>query len=257
MGLPIAARARAAGYPLTFSARRPAVIASATALGATDAGSLRGVGAASNVVIVCVFNDDQVAQVCLGDDGLIAAMAPGSTLVNHTTGSPATAGVLAATAAPRGVRVLDATISGGADDIERGELTLLVGGDPAVLEEVRPVLATYASPIVHVGAVGDGQRVKLVNNALFAANVSLVAEAERVAAALGVEPAAALGAIRHCSGDSYALRTTVALGSSARLQELAGKYMRKDVATILAVAAEQAVDVGQLGAVATWTGRPG
>jgi 3-hydroxyisobutyrate dehydrogenase-like beta-hydroxyacid dehydrogenase len=251
MGYPIAARVRAAGYPLAFHARRPEVIAQATTLGAVDARSLRGVGEASDVVIVCVFNDEQVVDVCLADDGLLAAMAPGSTLVNHTTGSPTTAGMLAEAAGPRGARVLDAALSGGPADIAKGELTLLIGGDPGVLGDVAPVLATYASPILHVGRVGDGQRVKLVNNAIFAANVALVAEAERVAAGLGVSPEAALDAITHCSGDSYALRTTVALRSAVRVEELAGKYMKKDTATVARVAGELGVDLGLLGVVAS------
>ena len=254
MGAPMVERLLAASFPVAFTARRHDVVSRTVALGATDAGSLRGVAEASDVVIVCVYDDAQVRGVCLGPDGLIAAMAPGSTLVNHTTGSPTTAASLAAEAGPRGVRVLDAALSGGPADIARGSLTLLVGGDEAVLDDLRPVLAAYSDPILHVGGLGDGQRIKLVNNALFGANVALVAEAERVVAALGVDPTLALTAIAQCSGDSYVLRTVLALGSSARMRELAGRFIDKDVATVVDVAAEQGVDLGLLRTAATHEG---
>jgi hypothetical protein len=174
-------------------------------------------------------------------------MRPGATLVNHTTGSPATVTLLAETAATRDVRVLDAALSGGPADIRAGRLTLLVGGDEAVLAGVRPVLASYADPILRVGGPGDGQRVKLVNNALFAAQVRLVAEAERVARQIGVDGVQALEAIKHCSADSRVLRTVLALGSSTRMQELAGKFIRKDAAVVEQVARELGVELGQLG----------
>jgi 3-hydroxyisobutyrate dehydrogenase-like beta-hydroxyacid dehydrogenase len=182
MGMPIVERLRAAGLPVAVHARRPEVAAGLERLGATVADTSAGVADGADVVIVCVYADDQVRDVCLGPGRIVAAMAPGATLVNHTTGSPTTVATLAAEAAPHGVRVLDAPLSGGPGDIAKGCLTLLVGGDIDVLDHVRPVLAAYSDPILHVGAVGDGQRVKLVNNALFGATVALVAEAERVAA---------------------------------------------------------------------------
>ena len=257
MGLPMAATLISAGHPVVFHARRPDVIAKVTAAGGVDAGSLQGVGAGSDVVVVCVFNDEQVVDVCLGPDGLLASMAPGGTLVNHTTGSPTTTARLGAVAADGGVRVLDAALSGGAADITAGRVTLLVGGDAGVLDDARPVLSAYANPILHVGPLGDGQRVKLVNNAVFAANIALVGHAERIAAGLGVDPAVALEAISHCSGDSYVLRTTIALGSAARVQEVAGRYIRKDVAIVSQVAAELGVDLGLLGVLAADAGAHG
>jgi 3-hydroxyisobutyrate dehydrogenase-like beta-hydroxyacid dehydrogenase len=254
MGTPMVERLVAAGFPVRFHARRPEVVARVEALGASFADTLAGVADGADVVIVCVYEDEQVRQLCLGPDGLVAVMAVGATLVNHTTGSPTTASLLAAEAAPRRVRVLDAALSGGPADIARGALTLLVGGDEDLLDDVRPVLAAYSDPILHVGALGDGQRVKLVNNALFGANVGLVAEAERVAAGLGLDPMAALGAIRHCSGDSFVLRTVLALGSSARMQELAGRFIRKDLAVVTGVAGELGVDLGVLSTAALLQG---
>ena len=243
MGMPMLERLRAAGHDVSFRARRPEVIRHAESLGARSAAGF----ADRDAVIVCVYSDDQVRDV---GPGIVASMRPGAVLVNHTTGSPSTVAFLAETAASRGVRVLDAALSGGPADISAGRLTLLIGGDEAVLADVRPALASYADPILHVGGLGDGQRVKLVNNALFAAQVGLVAEAERVANGLGVDPVKALQAIQHCSADSRVLRTVLALGSSARMQELAGRFIRKDTAVVEQVARELGVELGRLGPMA-------
>lgn len=254
MGMPMVERLRAASYPVTFFARRPEVIERAITLGAIAAPAMQRVADGADVVIVCVYSDEQVRDVCLGDDGLIAAMRAGTTLVNHTTGSPTTAGLLLEHAARRGVRVLDAALSGGPGQIAVGTLTLLIGGDAAVLEDVMPVLATYSDPILHVGRVGDGQRIKLLNNALFGANVALVVEAERVARGLGIDPQVALQAITNCSGDSRVLRMATAIGSASGMRERAGRFIRKDVAVVQQVAAELGVDLGMLGTAAIYEG---
>src|SRR5262245_49105764 len=180
MGMPMLERLRAVGHDVTVRARRPEVVERAVDFGAHEAVDF----ADRDAVIICVYSDDQVRDV--GPDA-IATMPSGSILVNHTTGSPTTAEFLAGVAEPQGVRVLDCALSGGPADIRAGRLTLLVGGQEDVLEQARPALASYSEPILHVGALGDGQRVKLVNNALFGAQVALVAEAERVANALGVD----------------------------------------------------------------------
>src|SRR5262245_23574863 len=110
MGMPMLERLRAADHDVTFRARRAEVIERATTLGAKATDEF----ADRDAVVICVYSDEQVRDV--GPDAL-ATMPPGSTLVNHTTGSPTTAMLLAEVAEPRGVRVLDAALSGGPDDI--------------------------------------------------------------------------------------------------------------------------------------------
>jgi 3-hydroxyisobutyrate dehydrogenase-like beta-hydroxyacid dehydrogenase len=250
MGRPMLEQVVGAGFEVSFFARRPEVAREVGTLGATSVPTLAALAAASDVVIVCVFSDQQVREVCDGDGGLLAAPRPGGVVVIHTTCSPDTAPRLAEAGRTRGVRVLDAAFSGGPADAAAGRVTVLAGGDAEVLAAARPPLATYADPILHVGGLGDAQRVKLVNNALFGANVTLVAEAERVARDLGLDPAVALDAISRCSGDSYALGTVRAAGSSARLQELAGRYIAKDVATAEALAAAAGTRLGLLATAA-------
>ena len=115
-------------------------------------------------------------------------------------------------------------------------------------DDVRPALASYSDPILHVGELGDGQRIKLVNNALFGAHLALAVEAERVARGLGIDPAGAFDAIQHCSGNSRALQTALAAGSAERLRAAAGRFIDKDAATVEQVASELDVPLGLLGA---------
>jgi 3-hydroxyisobutyrate dehydrogenase-like beta-hydroxyacid dehydrogenase len=173
-------------------------------------------------------------------------MRAGAVLVNHTTGDPETATWLAALAAEHQVLVLDGALSGSPASIRAGALTLLIGGDDATLAAVRPALESYASTIITVGVLGDGQRVKLVNNALLGAHLELAAEAERVATRMGVDPGTALEAITHCSGESSALRLVVTMGSAAKLEAAAGRFLRKDAEMVGDVAAAAGVELGHL-----------
>jgi 3-hydroxyisobutyrate dehydrogenase len=105
-------------------------------------------------VLSVVFDDEQVKAALLGPRGAIAAMRAGAVLVQHTTCDPATVEMITEVAADRGVRVLHAAVSGNPRDIAAGELTLWVGGDQSALDEVRPLLAAYASPVIFVGPAG-------------------------------------------------------------------------------------------------------
>lgn len=244
MGMPVARRILAAGYPVHVYARRPEVRAEAARLGAITAVSLAELAEACDVLIINVFSDDQVRDVALGPEGLATCLRPDAVLVNHTTGRPSTVQAVDAAARRRGAAALDCAMSGGPADIDAGQLTLLVGGDQAVLEQVRPILASYGSPIIHVGAPGDAQKVKLLNNALFGAHVALVRRIEQAAVDLGMDPLLVLPAIGASSGSSYALRGAVAAGGAERLVAGARSYIRKDVGVCAEVAAELGVDLG-------------
>jgi hypothetical protein len=136
--------------------------------GATTTDSAAVVAAVADVLIVCVFSDEQLLDVALGDDGLVANMAPGSVLALHTTGSPSTARTLAEAGAPRHVHVVDAPVSGTDAGIAQGKLTVMLGGEPADRDRVRAVVATYSD---HVSTFAPRHRqcVKLVNNAVLLA----------------------------------------------------------------------------------------
>ena len=249
MGRPILDRLVAAGHDVTVLVRRPAARAAAEADGLTWADTVATTVRDADAVFVVVLTDEQVRSVCLGPDGAVAAMKPGATLVQHTTSDPATAQLLAEAGAAGGVRVLDAALSGGPHDIAAGKLTLWVGGDEALLEQMRPLLQTYASPIMFVGQVGNGQRVKLVNNALFVAQVGLAIDAVRLAGSLGIEEKAILAAVEHGSGASRALRIVAGGGSVDAVADRLGALMLKDVTVVREVARSAGADLGIIGAV--------
>jgi len=154
MGTPMVERMLAAGYEVGFYARRPDAGLALEQHGARRVPSARTLAEDSDVVIVCVFTDEQVAGVCLGHDGVLAHMRPGAVLINHTTGSPDTAMELDAAASSRGVHFLDAALSGAPAQISVGDLTLLIGGDEAVLAGVLPVLASICAPGITTAAHG-------------------------------------------------------------------------------------------------------
>lgn len=143
MGAPMVRRLVEAGHTVTVLGRTQEKRTAAQELGAIAVSEPADVAADADVVAVCVFTDDQVRNMCL-DDGLLAAMVPGATLVIHTTGSPATARDIAARGEEYGVAVVDAPISGGPHDIAEGTVTLFVGGAAAAVDAVRPVLAPTA-----------------------------------------------------------------------------------------------------------------
>jgi 3-hydroxyisobutyrate dehydrogenase-like beta-hydroxyacid dehydrogenase len=249
MGRPILDRLVAAGHDATVLVRRPDARTAAESEGLACAETVAATVRDADVVFVVVLKDEQVRSVCLGPDGAIAAMKPGATLVQHTTSDPATAQLLVEAGADRGIKVLDAALSGGPHDIAAGRLTLWVGGEEALLEEMRPVLETYASPIMFVGPAGNGQRVKLVNNALFVAQVGLAIDAVRVAGSLGIEETAILAALQHGSGASRALAIVAGGGSVDAVPGRLGDLMRKDVTVVREVARSAGADLGIIGTV--------
>lgn len=249
MGRPILDRLVTAGYDASVLVRRSEARAAAIADGRSWRETIADTVRDADVVFVIVLNDAQVHDVCLGSGGALVAMKPGAILVQHTTSDPATAQLLEAEGAGRGVRVLDAALSGGPHDIAAARLTLWVGGDEAVLEEVRPVLQSYASPIIHVGPPGNGQRVKLVNNALFVAQVGLTIEAVRVAASLGIQEHAILSALQHGSGASRALDIVANGGPVSAIPGRLGPLMLKDVTMVREMAQRAGADLGAIGTV--------
>lgn len=249
MGRPMLDRLMTAGHDATVLVRRPPARTAAEADGPAWAGTVAETVRDADAVFVVVLTDEQVRSVCLGPDGAVAAMRPGATLVQHTTSDPATAHLLVEAGVDRGIRVLDAALSGGPHDIAEGGLTLWVGGDEAVLEDVRPLLATHASPILWVGQPGNGQRVKLVNNALFVAQVGLAIDAVRLAGSLGIGEPTVLAALQHGSGASRALGVVARGGSVDAVANRLSALMLKDVTVVREVARNAGADLGIIGTV--------
>jgi 3-hydroxyisobutyrate dehydrogenase-like beta-hydroxyacid dehydrogenase len=248
MGRPIADQLAAAGHEVVALTRQPRT-ASAEGQQIAWATTVSDTVRDADVVFTAVFDDAQLREVCLGPDAALAAARPGAILVQHTTCNPETVELLARSAAERDVRVLDAALSGGPHDIVARRLTLWVGGEQTVLARVRPLFETYACTIMPVGPVGNGQRVKLVNNALFVAQVGLAIDAVRLAGSLAIEETAILAALQHGSGASRALGVVAHAGSVDAVASRLADFMVKDVAAVRAASEAASADLGLIGAV--------
>jgi 3-hydroxyisobutyrate dehydrogenase len=207
MGKPMCRNLLKAGFPLTVWNRSRPAIDELVAAGAAAGSSSADVGRRSQVVITCVPNSPQVVEVVTGPGGLLEGMAAGSTIVDMSTIDPNVSQQVAARAEARGVRFLDAPVSGGTVGAVNGTLTIMVGGDDAALEEVRPVLAAMGTNIFHVGAVGMGEVVKLCNNLIYAAQMVAVAEAFTMGLKAGADPKMMYEVITRSTGKCVALDT--------------------------------------------------
>jgi 3-hydroxyisobutyrate dehydrogenase-like beta-hydroxyacid dehydrogenase len=250
MGMPLARRAVAAGWAVHALARRPEVADELRAAGVVPVGALAEVAGGADVVVVCVRTDAQVLDVALGGDGLLASMAPGTVLVVHTTGSPATAERLAGAGRSVGVAVVDAPFSGSPAQVEAGQIPLLVGGATTAVDVARRLLSAYGEPIFHLGPLGAGQRVKLLNNLLLAANAELALEVLRLGRGIGMAPGPLVDVLQHCSGRSAALGMLGASGATPEAIAHLGGFLVKDIDVAIAVAGELDLDLGVLGRTA-------
>jgi len=245
MGAPMVRRLVEAGHEVRALGRSVEKRRAVSELGAQPVTDLADVGADADVVIVCVFTDEQVQRVCL-QSVLLSTMRPGVSLVIHTTGSPRTAETIAAEAAGQEIGVVDAPVSGGPHDIAAGHVTLFVGGSDDTVERVQPVLASYGDPILHVGPIGAGQGVKLINNTLFAAQIGLLREAVRLGDRLGIDEPRLLDAIGHGSAASRVASIVGARGSVDAFIEMVGEFVGKDIAVVRKTAAELGSELGLL-----------
>jgi 3-hydroxyisobutyrate dehydrogenase len=205
IGTPMA-RHLAAKFPGTKIWNRTAAKAAAfaTTHGAVHAATPAEAARGASIVITCFPVSRDVEALLDGPDGLLAGLAPGSTLVDCTSGDPATSQRMAARLAEHGIGFLDAPVSGGVVGAEAAALTVMIGGDAAVLERVRPALEAFGKRIVHCGPVGAGDAVKAVNNALLAQHIIGTAEGLMALEKAGVDPALALDVINNSSGRSNA-----------------------------------------------------
>ena len=121
-----------------------------------------------------------------------------------------------------------------------------MGGADDTVARLRPVLDCYGDPVLHVGPIGAGQKVKLVNNALFAGHVGLLAESVRLGDRLGVSESTLLAALSHGSATSRVLDIVAARGSVTSFIELAGEFVGKDVAVVRSISADLGSDLGVL-----------
>ncbi|HET9537830.1 MAG: NAD(P)-dependent oxidoreductase [Mesorhizobium sp.] len=189
MGHGIAKNIVEKGYPLTFLGRKNRAPAEdMLARGATEAASPKDVAANSTIVFLCVTGSREVEAIVRGPDGLASGLVRGSVVVDCSTSDPTSTVVLAAELADAGVDFVDAPLSRTPKQAWEGTLETMVGADQAVFARVKPVLETWAEKIVHVGGIGDGHRMKLLNNFISLGYAALYSEALALAQKVGISP---------------------------------------------------------------------
>ncbi|MEP7053665.1 MAG: NAD(P)-dependent oxidoreductase [Actinomycetota bacterium] len=247
MGRPIAKHLMANDHHVTVASRSRGPIDDVLLLGAVDGGSPAGVVAASDVTILCVPNSPDVAGII---DGVLDVVA-GKVIIDCSTIDPDVEREQHDRVSAAGGDYLEAPLSGGSTGAENGTLTLMVGGDAAVLDHVRAVLESFSRMIVHVGGPGLGQAVKLANNLIYAAQMQATAEAFTLVDRAGADLGKTLEVLKASSGDCVAVRTRVPFegvqpdspASNGWRPGFATDLMAKDIDLAIAYAARLGVPV--------------
>lgn len=245
MGLPTAKKVAATGHQVRAYDIKPP--AAADAQGLVLSGSPREAAEDCDLLCIAVFSDAQVEEVLTGPEGVIGDLKQGAVVAIFTTGTVESVQAIAA-AAPEGVAVLDTCFSRKQSEIATGMLTLLVGGEAEAIERGRPAFDAFARAIFHIGPIGSGRKIKLVNNILFAGHLQLAADGLRLAEGLGLDRAKTAAALVECSGASDVMHQFIEQDPKAML-ETVRRYMVKDVGAATDAGRAAGVDIGTLGAV--------
>ena len=250
MGLPMAQRIQSEGHDLTVFARRPASLVPFAGTDVSIAATPAEMGAAVEVVGICVFDAAGVHDVMFGPEGLVETLKTGSVVLVHSTVSPTAVQKIADDAATFGVRVLDAPVSGGSPKASIGELTIMIGGEVEALADVADLLSALSNHVVHLGGVGAGSLAKLINNSLFSAQIALADDAMKVGESLGVDPAGLADVLSTSSSACIASGVRLGAGSMAGIVGTPGDLtLTKDVELMASLlgnrAGKELVDMAQ------------
>lgn len=231
MGYPMAGFLARAGHTVTVYNRTPAnALIWQETYGGETADTPAAAAAAAEIVFACVGNDDDVRDVLLGDDGVLSGIPDGGVIVDHTTASAVVAREVANAAADKKVDFLDAPLSGGQAGAENGQLTIMVGGEPAVYERVLPVMDCYSKACTLIGPVGSGQLAKMVNQICIAGVVQGLSEGLHFAQRAGLDIEAVIGAISKGAAQSWQMENRWQTMVNDEFEfGFAVEWMRKDL----------------------------
>ena len=196
MGKPMSKNLLKAGYDVTVCDINAAAVAEVVALGAKSAATPKDVAAATDIVITMLPNSPQVKTVVIGPNGVLEGARPGTLVVDMSSIAPLAAQEVAKALAGKGVRMLDAPVSGGEPKAIDATLSIMVGGDAAAFEEALPILKCVGASAVRVGDVGAGNVTKLANQVIVALNIAALSEAMTLATKAGVDPELVFNAIK-------------------------------------------------------------
>jgi 3-hydroxyisobutyrate dehydrogenase len=205
MGLPMAANLLKKGFAVTAYDRNPTALDAARRAGMATGASTAEVVATADLVITMLPSSSHVEAVYTGDGGVLAAARAGTLCVDMSTIDPAVSRRVAARARERGVRFVDAPVSGGVPRAVDGTLAIMVGGAAEDVEAARPALSAMGASVTHVGPVGSGEVVKLCNNLVAGVAAVALSEAFRIAEGFGVDARVATEVISKSSGHTWVM----------------------------------------------------
>ena len=205
MGQPMLANLVKKGHSVVAYDVVETALAGAVTRGAARAGSAAEAAKASELVITMLPSSPHVEAAYLGTAGILEGIAKGRLCVDMSTIDPAASRRVSEAAKKRGVRFIDAPVSGGVPRAEDGTLAIMVGGDARDVEEARPVLACLGANVIHVGGVGSGEVAKICNNLIAGVAAVAVSEAFRIAEGFGVEPKILSEVISKSSGSTWVM----------------------------------------------------
>jgi len=236
MGAPMAGHLRKAGHDMVVYNRTAAKALAWVALHGQRAAPTPAEAAdGAEIVALCVGNDDDVREVVLGPQGALAAMAPGSILVDHTTASAGLARELSAACAERGVGFVDAPVSGGQAGAENGQLTVMCGCDDVeVFDRAAAVVDAYARSCVRLGSAGAGQLTKMVNQVCIAGLLQGLAEGINFARLAGLDVDQVVDVIGKGAAQSWQMDNRAHTMAEGEFDfGFAVEWMRKDLGIVL------------------------
>jgi 3-hydroxyisobutyrate dehydrogenase len=235
MGYPMAGHLQRAGHDVTVFNRTTSKAEQWTAeYGGRLARTPEDAAASADVVMMCVGNDNDVRAV---GNRALSGMQAGSILVDHTTASAEVAREMHAAAKTRGVRFLDAPVSGGQAGAQNGKLTIMVGGEPEVFERAQPLLAHYGRAVTLMGGPGSGQLTKMVNQICIAGLVQSLAEGLDFAMRAGLDAERVIDVISKGAAQSWQMENRAKTMIADRYDfGFAVDWMRKDLGICLAEA---------------------
>jgi 3-hydroxyisobutyrate dehydrogenase len=239
MGGRMLCRLLVAGYSVKVYDVQAKAVEEAVARGAQRAASPAEAASDADVVLTCLGGPTIVEQVIAGPGGVLEGARKGSLIADMSTIDPGTAIRLAKTTGERGIRYVDAPVSGGAVGAEEGTLTFMMGGDSADVEELRPVLEHLGRNFVHVGRTGSGQMTKLCNNMLLGVYIASACEVLLTGVKAGLDLQTLRGVIMTSSGASFPLNLLVdAVLQGFGEPKFSLDMMSKDVSLFMQAAAD-------------------
>lgn len=245
MGAPMARRLLAAGHRVQVWNRSVAKTRPLVTAGAGAAATPAALAADCDVLVICLTDQHAVEQVVFGADGLVKSMRSGTVLVDHSSIAPDAARAMGQRlAAEAGGIWIDAPVSGGVAGVENASLAIMAGGPAQAIEQVAPIVRSYAARITRVGDTGAGQIAKLCNQVIVATTIGAISEAVALAARTGIDAAALPEALAGGWADSVLLQTFVPRMADGYEQMVgAADTMHKDVRNVLDFAAAHGIDL--------------